>query len=466
MDARSRSAIMSPTARSASGGTCRYACWSLSAVIVQPSGSGRGRASRPGPERMRANGRCRSCETSRLPIVRIASPRSGTRLHVAPIPRARRASPAPSAASAGIRSRIRARGLRIRIRIVRQVAAAADDDLRGAPCEARAAVAVTMSKYAEPPAESMIGSASIRSCLAHSRATSPMNPTKRAMFRSFSARSHPDRTFVALDAGEPQVRARIGDPPRDGECFLDAAAAGATAHRAAFEQQVSGRPAFARARRARQQCRRPPPNRRGSRTRMPDRARARRARSAMAWRPTSWFAISTRAMPCSRQTRSCCTVATVIPQAPSASWRPNSSGLIDVLPCGAIATPVSLRNALIHAALCASDGFLQHRERQRQVFAQHVPAGARRSPRSVTRSRRPAGQCPWSGRRASGDAHRAMRRVSHDRGDHRDLDAIVGIRDPRLDRRARRRRARARSMPPMSRSSRRTSRCRRARCWR
>ncbi len=74
----------------------------------------------------------------------------------------------------------------------------------------------------------------------------------------------------------------------------------------------------------------------------------------IAWRPISWLASSTRGTPKRRQTMSCCTVATVIPKAPSASWRANSCGAIVVLPCGHRRTSKRSRKPRIQRLLCAS----------------------------------------------------------------------------------------------------------------
>ena len=69
---------------------------------------------------------------------------------------------------------------------------------------------------------------------------------------------------------------------------------------------------------------------------------------------TSSLASSSRGKPNARYVRSCPTVATVMPQAPWASWRAASSGDMAVLPCGASATPARSQYAAIASMLFAS----------------------------------------------------------------------------------------------------------------
>ena len=70
--------------------------------------------------------------------------------------------------------------------------------------------------------------------------------------------------------------------------------------------------------------------------------------------PTSWLAMITRRTPKRTQTPSCCTLATVMPQAPAASCCAKICGAIVVLPCGASSTPVAAVKSRIHAWLWAS----------------------------------------------------------------------------------------------------------------
>ena len=62
----------------------------------------------------------------------------------------------------------------------------------------------------------------------------------------------------------------------------------------------------------------------------------------------------TRRTPTLAQRASCCTLATVIPQAPAASCCAKICGAIVVLPCGARSTPVTAVKSRIQAWLCAS----------------------------------------------------------------------------------------------------------------
>ena len=117
-------------------------------------------------------------------------------------------------------------------------------------------------------------------------------------------------------------------------------------------------------------------------------------------RPTGWLARRTRfdaEMP--RQTASCCIVATVIAQAPSAICRSKSCGAIVVLPCGAISRSLARGESAHPGAVGLQDALADHRERHRHVAAENAPALPRRY-RQAAASRRAA--VPSSDRRGAG----------------------------------------------------------------
>src|SRR4030095_12230229 len=78
----------------------------------------------------------------------------------------------------------------------------------------------------------------------------------------------------------------------------------------------------------------------------------------------------TRRTPNCTQTPSCCTLATVMPQAPAASCCAKICGAIVVLPCGASSAPVAAVKSRIHTWLCSSADSL------------NTASGNGRSPRS------------------------------------------------------------------------------------
>ena len=65
------------------------------------------------------------------------------------------------------------------------------------------------------------------------------------------------------------------------------------------------------------------------------------------------MASSTRGTPKRRATSAWCGVATVMPQAPAASWAAKRPGAIVVLPCGANSTPWRAQYAAIVAMLAS-----------------------------------------------------------------------------------------------------------------
>ncbi len=100
-----------------------------------------------------------------------------------------------------------------------------------------------------------------------------------------------------------------------------------------------------------------------------------------------------------RRPRAASTVAKVSPQAPASSWRRNSCGDIVVLPCGA-RSHAARRGITLHPAeVVLQRVALEHRQRQRQVAGQHVPACV---PIAERRSGALRAGSPCSWRRAAG----------------------------------------------------------------
>ena len=232
-----------------------------------------------------------SCDTSRLPIVRIARPGSGTDCTLHQTSSAGR-SGSPSAATSGdALARSRCHSAAVVAVIERQIAAAAKQHLRAACRRSAAASAVHRSKNADPPAVSSTGSAANNRSRAQRVARSAIDATKSRI----APPSLPHRRQARRLRNPRRRRAERAAGARDGARHFErlryGPAAGASAGDAQLDQQRQRARGARLARRARRAARHRRANRRARGARTPGSARRISKHQRIDTGSTTWFAM-------------------------------------------------------------------------------------------------------------------------------------------------------------------------------